>query len=113
MCVERNVIRWWIYKLNGDTCRTWTDAEYNTIEPHKHIFEKRWLVFYPNWTGRLPLICRTQKEAKQTAKRYEDCNLNLPHHKTYIEYVDCELLCVEFKEVLCEGAWVTKRIQYD
>lgn len=111
---ERKIRRWWQYKINGDTFRAWSIEEYKTQDPHLHMFEKRWFVFYPEWTGRLPLPCNSKKEAKRIARDYENSNCNLPHHKAQIIYADCEFVCGEFKEVFCENmnVWIPKKEIY-
>lgn len=111
---ERNICRYWQYKINRTIFRQWTDEEYNTINPHTHRFEKRWFVYYPNWTGRLPLPYNTKEEAENKAHLYEEQHNHLSHHKAHIVYEDCEFVCEEYKEVFVPemNIWIPKKIVY-
>jgi hypothetical protein len=103
----QNVSRLWLDKDSNTIVREWTDEEYQTLDPHTHIFEKYWTYYCP-YCGFLPIPHGNKAEAEHGAKVHE---LHAPisrHHKCVVEYRKFELCCFETREEFLEdlGVWV-------
>ena len=105
----QNVSRYWVYKDSGIIYRQWTDEEYKTIDPHKHIFEKLWCYYCPICNF-IPVPCFDKKEATH----HSNTHRHYTGHKCVIEYRDFELVCFESRDEFLEnlGVWVHKQELY-
>lgn len=106
---EQNINRYWVDKKSSIIIRKWTDEEYETIEPHKHIFKKAWTYYCP--------ICRFIPPCYFDKKECEHDANNHKHytgHECSITYEDREMICLEFRDEFSEdlGVWVNKQEVY-
>lgn len=105
----KDLIRYWVDKDSGIVVRKWTDEEYKTNNPHKHIFEKFWSYYCPICKF-VPSPCYDKSEVERGSKTHE----RYTHHKCVVEHRDHELICWEnrFEFVEDLGAWVHKQEAY-
>lgn len=114
--LSRNVSRYWVDNDSGIVMRKWTDEEYKSISPYKHIFEKYWSFRCPI-CGFIPIPVLEKEEAERTQIRHINnfvCSKNRKGHKGFVEYRDHELICFEYKEEFLEdpGIWCYKETYY-
>jgi hypothetical protein len=116
MSKVKDVSRYWVDKDTGGIMRTWTNEEYDLIDPHMHIFEKYWSFRCPICDF-IPIPVVTKEEAIKAQTRHINrfcCVENRKIHKGFVEYRDHELICLECKFEFMEdlGMWVAKQEYY-
>ena len=109
----RNLSRYWIDKDSGILVRPWTDEEYKSTDPHRHIFEKYWSYYCPI-CGFLPIPVMTKEEAKRQQAEHVNRFCSKRRHKGVVEYRNHELICMEHKDEFIEsfGVWVHRQEMY-
>lgn len=112
----KKLSRYWIDKDSGIIMRKWIDEEYESINPHTHIFEKYWSYCCPNCSF-IPIPHLEKEMAEREQIRHVNhfcCGINRKRHKGFVEYRDHELICFEGKEEFLEdlGVWIYKETYY-
>ena len=112
----KNLHRYWLDKDSHLFMRQWTDEEYQTLDPHTHIFEKYWSYRCP-MCNFIPIPVLTKEEAERTQTRHINqfsMSQNRKRHKGFVEYRDHELVCYETKDEFLKdiGIWVAKQEIY-
>ena len=107
----KDLSRYWVDKDSGVVVRKWTDEEYKTNNPHKHIFEQYWSYYCPICSF-IPTPHYDKAEAEHGAKTHE--RYAGSKHKCVVEYRNHELICWEHRCEFVEdlGVWVYKQEYY-
>lgn len=112
----KDLSRFWVDKDTGIVIRKWTDEEYESINPHTHIFEKYWSFRCPNCSFiPIPVLDKREAERRRVAHLNNFwCSEDRKRHKGFVEYRDHKLICLEGKYEFIKdlNMWVYKQEYY-
>jgi hypothetical protein len=107
----KDLKRYWVDGDSGIFVREWTDEEYKTNNPQKHIFEKYWSYRCPICSF-IPTPHFDKAETEHGAKTHERHAGS--KHKCVVENRNHELICLEHRYEFMKdlGVWIHKQEYY-